>query len=156
MLLERGEERLLSAVEQGRIPVNAAVAIVGAGEDNQAMQAAMQEAYESGKLRGKQLLEMRRLLERRQAQGRKMGRTALSKKSSVTSSGLVRTYQREVDRQRLLVKKAEFTQQQLLFIASALRQLLSDEHFATLLRAEALDTLPTYLADRVWSGRNGQ
>jgi ParB family transcriptional regulator, chromosome partitioning protein len=27
---------------------------------------------------------------------------------------------------------------------------LVNEHFTTLLRAEGLDTLPTYLAERVW------
>jgi ParB family chromosome partitioning protein len=49
-----------------------------------------------------------------------------------------------------MVKKAEFTQQRLLFVTGALRQLLVDENFATLLRAEGLNTLPKYLADRVW------
>ena len=31
------------------------------------------------------------------------------------------------------------------------RQLLADENFTNLLRAEGLDTLPQYLADRVWA-----
>ena len=48
-----------------------------------------------------------------------------------------------------MVRKAEFTQQRLLFVTSALRELFSDEHFATLMRAEGLDTLPKYLADRI-------
>jgi len=29
---------------------------------------------------------------------------------------------------------------------------MADEHFTTLLRAENLDSLPKYLAERVWSG----
>lgn len=62
----------------------------------------------------------------------------------------MRTYQREVERQKLVVKKAELTQQRLLFVVSALRQLLADENFVTLLRAEHLDTMPNYLANRVW------
>ena len=57
-----------------------------------------------------------------------------------------------VERQRLIIRKAEFTQQRLMFFVGALRQLLEDEHFTTLLRAEGLDTLPKYLAERVWSG----
>ena len=52
MLLKNGEERLLVAVEKGRIPLNAALTIVGAGDDDKAVQAALQDAYESGKLRG--------------------------------------------------------------------------------------------------------
>ena len=52
-------------------------------------------------------------------------------------------------RQKLMVKKAELNEQRLLFIVSALRTLLRDENFLTLLRAEQLDTLPKFLAEQV-------
>lgn len=151
-LLKHGEERLLVAVEKGRIPLNAALTIVGAGDDDKAVQAALQDAYESGKLRGKQLLQARRVIERRQTLGRSMARGTPRNKADVTSSSLVRVYQKEVDRQKQMVKKAEIAQQRLLFVVGALRQLLADENFTTLLRAEGLDSLPKYLADRVWAG----
>ena len=82
-----------------------------------------------------------------------MGGRMISRKGQgdVTTSSLVRNYQREVERQKLLVRKAETAQRNLLFIVGALRQLLADENFTTLLRAESLDSLPQYLADRVWS-----
>jgi ParB family chromosome partitioning protein len=48
------------------------------------------------------------------------------------------------------VRKAEFTQQRLLFVVGALRQLFADENFINLLRAEGLASLPKYLAERVW------
>lgn len=152
-LLNHGEERLLVGVEQGRIPLNSALAIVGAGEDDKAVQTALQDAYESGDLRGKRLLEARRILERRQSLGRSARRRASRKQAEVTTSSLVRTYQKEVERQRAMVRKAEFTQQRLLFVVGALRDLFSDENFINLLRAEQLDTLPKYLADRVWPRR---
>jgi ParB family transcriptional regulator, chromosome partitioning protein len=148
-LLQHGEERLLVAVQKGRIPLNTALAIVGSGSDDRAIQAALQQAYESGDLRGKQLLEAKKVLERRMNLGRTVDRGTPRKRTNVTPSSLVRTYQREVERQRLLVKKAEFAQQRLLFVTGALRQLLSDEHFANLMRAEGLDTLPKYLAERI-------
>jgi len=151
-LLQQGEERLLVAVETGRVPLNAALAIVGAGDDDKAMQAALQEAYECGKLRGRQLMEVRRIIERRQTLGRSVARTTPRKMADVSTSSLVRTYQREVERQKMTVKKAEFTQQRLMFVVSALRQFFADENFINLLRAEGLDTLPEYLANRVWSG----
>lgn len=151
-LLKNGEERLLVAVEKGRIPLNAALTIVGAGDDDKAVQAALQDAYESGKLRGKQLLQARKVIERRQTLGRSVARGTPRKRESVTTSSLIRTYQKEVDRQKQMVKKAEFTQQRLLFVVSALRELLADENFTTLLRAEGLDSLPKYLAERVWAG----
>ena len=151
-LLQQGEERLLIAVETGRVPLNAALAIVGAGDDDKAMQAALQEAYECGKLRGRQLMEVRRIIERRQTLGRSVARATSRKVADVSTSSLVRTYQREVERQKMTVKKAELTQQRLLFVVSALRQFFADENFINLLRAEGLDTLPEYLGDRVWSG----
>ena len=150
-LLTKGEERLLIAIEQGRIPLNAALAIVGVGDDETAVQAALQEAYESGKLRGKQLLQARRVIERRRTLGRSAARAAQRKREDVTPSSLVRTYQREVDRQRQIVKKAKLAEQRLMFVIGALRELLADENFFTLLRAEGLDSLPKYIADRVWS-----
>jgi len=128
------------------------LSIVGAGDDDRAVQIALQDAYESGKLRGKQLLQARRVIERRQTLGRSIARGTPRKVKDVTTTSLVRTYQKEVERQKQMVKKAEIAQQRLLFVVSALRELLSDENFTTLLRAENLDTLPKYLADRVWPG----
>jgi ParB family chromosome partitioning protein len=151
-LLHQGEERLVIAVEKGRIPLNAALAIVGAGDDDVAVQAALQDAYESGKLRGKPLMDARRIIERRKTLGRSAGRNMSGKLADVTTSSLVRTYQHEVERQKAIVRKAEFAQQRLMFVVGALRQLYADENFVNLLRAEGLATLPKYLAERVWPG----
>nr|WP_115707643.1 plasmid partitioning protein RepB C-terminal domain-containing protein [Cupriavidus taiwanensis] len=149
-LLQHGEERLLIAVEKGTIPLTAALTIVGAGDDDKAIQAALQEAYESGKLRGKQLINARRIIERRQTLGRSASRYMTGRQADVTTSSLVRTYEGEVERQKAMVRKAEFTQQRLLFVVGALQQLFADENFVNLLRAESLATLPKYLAERVW------
>lgn len=154
-LLKNGEERLLIAVESGRIPLNAALAIAGAGSNDKDIQAALQEAYENGQLRGNHLIQARKVIEKRRSLGRTIARGAPRKVQDVTSSSLIRTYQHEVERQKLMVKKAEFAQQRLLFVAEAMRQLMANENFTNLLRAEGLDTLPQYLADRVWARGSG-
>ncbi len=146
-LMQRGEERLLVGVSRGDIPLNAAMAIIGAADDDRAVQSALQEAYDSGTLRGRQLTAARRVIERRKALGRSVAKNAKRGGEDLTTSSLVRTYQNEVERQRLIVKKAEATQQRLMFVISALRRLMSDENFINLLRAEGLDTLPKNLAD---------
>ena len=61
----------------------------------------------------------------------------------------MRTYQREVERQRKMVLKAEHAHQRLLLVVQGLKKLFADEHFVNLLRAEGLDTLPKYLAERI-------
>ncbi|MBS2128564.1 ParB/RepB/Spo0J family partition protein [Burkholderia thailandensis] len=149
-LLRQGEERLVVAVEKGLVPLNAALMIVGAGDDDAEIQAALQEAYESGKLRGKQLMTARRIIERRKALGKSTARHMPKMSATITTSSLVRTYEREVERQKAMVRKAEFAQQRLLFVVGALRQLFADENFVNLLRAEGLASLPKYLAERVW------
>ncbi|BBB58695.1 chromosome partitioning protein ParB [Undibacterium sp. KW1] len=150
VLLERGEERLLVAVEKGKIPLTAALAIVSGNRDDKAIQQALQEAYESGQLRGKQLFEAKRVIESRQTLGRTLGCSMPRKRANVTTTSLVRTYQKEVSRQQLLVKKATTAQHRLLFVTNALRQLFLDENFSNLLRAEGIDTLPAYLEQRIW------
>ena len=61
-------------------------------------------------------------------------------------------YRREADRQRALVQKAATAEERLLIIVTALKALLADEDFTTLLRAEDLDTMPEYLAERIKKG----
>ena len=51
-------------------------------------------------------------------------------------------YRRESQKQRLMVKKARICETKLLFVVTALRRLVADDHFATLLRAEELATMP--------------
>ena len=48
-----------------------------------------------------------------------------------------------------MVLKAEHAHQRLLLVVQGLKKLFADEHFVNLLRAEGLDTLPKYLADRI-------
>lgn len=151
-LLKNGEERLLIAVESGRIPLNAALSIAGAGNTGKDVQVALQEAYESGELRGNHLLNARKVIEKRRTLGRSIARGAPRKVAEVTSSSLIRTYQNEVGRQKIMIKKAEFVQQRLFFVVEAMRQLLADENFTNLLRAEGLESLPKYLADRINAG----
>lgn len=148
-LIEHGEERLLVAVQNEQIPLNAALCILAAGDDDKSIQQALQNAYESGSLRGRQLMEARRLIQKRQQLGRSVSRGMSRKKADVTTSSLVREYQKEVQRQQIMVRRASASQERLLFIAGALRRLIADDNFTNLLRAEGLDTIPKYLAERI-------
>lgn len=148
-LLEEGEERLLSAVETGKIPLSVAIDIAEADEEG--VQEALADAYQNGFLRGKKLLVAKRLVEQRQRRGKaiRRGPSSMATQSPMSSETLVRTYEKEVQRQRLIIRRAEVTQNRLLFIVQGVRQLLADENFLTLLRAEGLETMPRPLADLV-------
>ncbi|OUJ14253.1 plasmid partitioning protein RepB C-terminal domain-containing protein [Acetobacter sp. DsW_063] len=150
-LLDRGEERLLAAVETGLIPITLAMEI--SRSETEEAQNLLLDAYETGKLRGKKLAAVRRMLEMRLHSQRKslptgrLGRKTSSRR--MTAADLMQVYQREAERQRLLVKKSDFTQTRLLFIVEALKELLANDGFINLLRAEGLATMPRALTVRV-------
>lgn len=147
-LLKNGEEKLVQAVERGKIPVSVAVTI--ATSDDHAVQKALAEAYEANQLRGKRLLAARRLIERRRTNGKAIrGGARRTNGEGLSSKDLLKTYEEETTRMRLVIQKSKLCETRLLFIASALKQLLNDENFHTLFRAESLDTLPAYLADQI-------
>lgn len=156
-LLERGEERLVAAVETGVIPITLAMEISKA--ESEEAQTLLLDAYETGKLRGKRLASARRILDMRlRAQGKGLPSGRLGRKGSgrrMTANDLMQVYQRQAEKQRLLVKKSDFTQTRLLFIVEALKDLLTDEGFLNLLRAEGLATMPRALAMRISGGGDG-
>jgi ParB family chromosome partitioning protein len=153
-LLDHGEERLINAVERGIIPHSIAMEIAKAGDGE--VQNALADAYEQKALPGNQVVAIRRIIEQRKISGKAgRGRNGASggPRVRVTADSLVRAYRKETDRQKLLIKKAALAQSRLLFVVNGLRRLLSDEHFVTLLRAEAMHTLPKPLAERLGVAR---
>lgn len=147
-LMERGEERLLAAVEAGHMPISVAIRVA---EANGEEQLALQEAYESKQLRGKKLLTAKRLIETRKRRGKTFRDSHSGPRSrregEISAQDVLKVYQREVDRKRLLTRKAEFVSNRLLFITEALHRLFKEDNFNTLLRAEDLTTLPKPLSD---------
>lgn len=152
-LLDHGEERLLTGVDRGVIPPSIAMEIAKAKDVD--VQRALADAYERRTLPGKQVIAIRRIIEQRNLVGKTTTRAGFASrgKKRVTAEVLVRAYRRETDRQKLLVKKAAVSQHRLIFVVNGLRQLMADEHFTTLLRAEEMATLPRSLADRIKRGR---
>lgn len=146
-LVENGEDRLVAAVERGDIPITSAIEI--ATFDDAAMQRSLQDAYDSGKLRGRALLKIRRLIEERRARGKDLGHSGSRQYKAPSPQDLVRTLRKETQKQELLVRKSRHCEQQLRFVLSALKDLMRNEHFVTLLRAEKLDALPKYLNEMI-------
>ncbi len=147
-LMERGEERLLSAVEAGHMPISLAIRVSENPEDEQR---ALHEAYESKQLRGNRLLLAKKLIDTRKRRGKTFGDDRKRNKRdkgdrAISAQDVLKVYQREVDRKRLLTRKADMVSNRLLFVTEALRHLLQDENFKNLLRAESLTTLPKPLA----------
>ncbi|MDE1152829.1 MAG: plasmid partitioning protein RepB C-terminal domain-containing protein [Micavibrio sp.] len=148
-LLERGEARLLCAVEAGQIPITIAMTISDTPEEG--MQEVLQEIYNTKQLRGSRLILAKKLIEKRRFLGKAMhsGSRTTSKSGTekISVHQVMKVYQKEVDRKRLLTRKADIASNRLLFIVEALRRLFQEEHFNVLLQAEEIATLPKPLSD---------
>ena len=151
-LQEAGEERLINAVEAGRIPLNIALEI--ARSEDSSIQESLAAAYEAKQLKGNQLLAARRLIEQRRLR-EKRNRPDPRKKSTsgISPEILMTTWNKEIARQRDLVRKADRTSSDLTFVIAALDALFKDEDFYTLLRAEKMETLPAPIASLVLERR---
>jgi ParB family transcriptional regulator, chromosome partitioning protein len=146
-LLSKGETRLVEAVERGEIPIVVAIQIANA--DDEQIQRSLTEAYETGKLRGKALLKVRRLIETRRLRGQGQDARGPRQRKAPSAQDVIRTYKREAQRQERFVKQARAFDRQLRFAVSALKRLFEDENLVNLLRAESLDGLPKYIAEAV-------
>lgn len=144
-LLERGEENLIEAVEAGKLPISVAIEIAS-GNDHD-VQRALSEAYEKGELRGARLTAARRVIAERIRKQQESGKTQHTRK--ITADTLVKEYQQKIREQKNLIHKANVAKDRILLVVSAMRQLMADEHFLTLLRAEDLNDIPEQLASRL-------
>ena len=149
-LLEHGEQRLLAGVEAGSMPITVAVKI--AESPNEEVQNALQDAYDNNLLRGKKLIEAKKILELRKRFG-KMSRGGIHTSrnnrnaEAITARDVMKIYTKEVERKRLLNRRAASTDRAIIFVVEAMRCLLRDEAFKKLLEAERLHRMPKQLAD---------
>lgn len=138
-LLENAEEELIKALERRAITPTMAIEIARA--DTPQLQAALLELYKGEKRTINEIAKIRRLFQQRSLEQRRRGASKPAERE-VTAAGLIRAYRRETDRQKAVAQKAELAQMRLLFIVNALRSLLKERMFASLLREEQLDKLP--------------
>ena len=150
-LLEKGEERLLRSVESGQMPFSVALEIAEA-EDHE-IQAALQSAYEKKLLRGRKLIIAKRLIEVRRQRGKGLKYSTKPKAPALSSETLLQAFQEDVDRKRMLIRRAETAKARLVFITQAVRKLLAGPQFAGILAEEGFASLPEALAARLQSQR---
>lgn len=131
--------------EAGRIPVSVAVEI--ARGNNHEVQTALSQAYDKGVLRGAKLASAKRIIMRRITQRNKSAKLPSDRK--LTGDAVAREYRHHVRLQKNLVEKANVTTDRLILLTTAMRTLVSDDHFVALLRAEQLADMPEQLAARM-------
>lgn len=147
-LYDHGEERLLAAVEMGRIAVQTAAII--ARSEHSDVQGALLDAFEQGQISHNELTKARLIADSRKMFGKL--RAPGGKSAPLTGEAIVRAFQRERQKQRQALKKAELCETRLFFVVNAMKMLFRDENFVNLLRAEGLESLPEFLAEKIKEG----
>ncbi len=147
-LVENGEERLITAVDRGEISMSTAKLI--AETEDKSLQAALREAFQKKLIPANELRRARKVAEVRGlvGKGNKPIRNARTRKAT-TLNGLLKEYQEDAQRHKLMIKNAKVCEARVLFVLSALKKLFNEDHFVTLLRAEGIDTAPKPLMDRL-------
>jgi len=144
-LRSAGEERLLDAAIKGKVPLGVAIDI--AKTDNRETQQGLLKAYENRQLNQTSIRVVKKLLDQRHFLGKSLSSGGKSTRRKQTAEDLVYAYQKESQRQKLMVKKAKFCEAKLVFLQAAFKQLLSNEDFINLLRAEGLASAPKFIAE---------
>jgi len=144
-LLNKGEGKLLASVDSGVLPLSMAVEISKSGEPE--VQRMLAEAYEQGKLRGRKLEKVRRMLKERARCKDVYGPNPSGPRSQHKASleDLQRDYEEEAAKQRTMSRNAAYAQERLIFVREVLRELLADVEFVQLLGQEGMPTLPRLL-----------
>ena len=147
-LIDKGEERLLSAVEKNQVPLTIAIKIATSPNEEQK---ALQDAYENEGLRGNKFVIAQRLIEKRRTLGKSIRNSGTRKRGGETLSAreMVQKFKTEMDRMRVLVDKFNKTEATLTIVVESFYNLLKDDNFKTLLRAEDMNTMPQALADMI-------
>jgi len=146
-LQKAGEERLLDAAINGKIPLGVAMDIAKANSPE--LQRELLKGFESKELNQFAIRTVKRLIDQRRFVGKGRDTDADKKKSRTNADSLVNAFKRESQKQRLMVKKARLCDAKLVITVTALGKLLGDENFFNLLRAESLADIPQYLQDKL-------
>jgi ParB family chromosome partitioning protein len=145
-LLDQGETQLLRDVEMRRVPLTVAITIATGA--NAEIQRALSDAYQKGELRGAKLETVKRIIARRSPGSDETPKLA-TLQPKVSTATLIKEYQRHTERQRAFVQSAVVARRRILMATAAMKQLLADENFKTLLRAESLFSMPSHLDARI-------
>jgi ParB family chromosome partitioning protein len=147
-LLDKGEHRLVNAVEKKGIPLYIAMKMMT--ENNDEMQKALMEAYESGELSGKRLLDAKKIFMHRIHYGK--GKSpSKNKNANLSSKDIMSALGDSIKAKRRLIKKSDNLSSLITFSAAALKKLFKDVNFRNQLKVENITEMPETVMEIIGS-----
>lgn len=139
MLINKGENKLLSAVESGCIPISFAVEI--ARVDFEGGQELLIKAFDEGLIKHKDVGKIREILDSRD-EGLKgfinNNFGVAKKKKKMTTDELQQLYQDNISQHKKIKNKAEYVEIKLLVASQIFKELTSNESFSKIIVEESL------------------
>ncbi|WP_237387678.1 ParB/RepB/Spo0J family partition protein [Xenorhabdus sp. Sc-CR9] len=148
LLLEKGEQKLLSAVERGQIPLSLAVRF--ARSDDKHNQNLLIDAYNNGLITNKNVSTIKKILEIRSSGNKgSASHDYLYHQNSqkISTEELRSIYQKNVEEHRLLQTKSEYVMENLILAKQILSELLLEPSFNEILTTENLTSIPSIIID---------
>jgi len=139
MLINKGENKLLSAVESGCIPISFAVEI--ARVDFEGGQELLIKAFDEGLIKHKDVGKIREILDSRDEglKGFINNNFGVSKKKKkMTTDELQQLYQDNISQHKKIKNKAEYVEIKLLVASQIFKELTSNESFSKIVVEESL------------------
>ena len=137
MLIDKAENKLIAAVESGKIPISLAVEI--AKTDYQGAQELFVQAFEKGEIKHKDIIKIRAILDARN-EGLKgfngAGFGYSKKKKELTTEDLTKLYQENIDSHKKIKKKALFVEENIILARQIIQDIMNDDGFAKLVKEE--------------------
>ncbi|HBY9539988.1 TPA: ParB N-terminal domain-containing protein [Klebsiella aerogenes] len=147
-LKENGEDKLLSAVETGKIPIYLAVEISRVKGDD--LQNVLLDGFNSGELNPKQLSVIKKILAQRTTSGKSSNNNAFVqgvKKKKLTPEELRSLYEDNVQKHKMLHTRSEFTMSSLLIVKEVMTTLLQNADFVDILMEQDVNSVPAFIIE---------
>jgi len=143
-LLDKGEHRLVNAVEKKGLPLY--IAMKMATESDDAIQKALIEAYESGKLIGKRLIDAKKVLMQRMHYGKGKS-SSKNKTEKISSKDVITAFEDSIKTKTRLIKKSDTVSTLITLSIAALKTLFKDINFRNQLKVENIHELNKNILD---------
>ncbi|PWK09433.1 ParB/RepB/Spo0J family partition protein [Pantoea ananatis] len=147
MLINKGENKLLSAVESGCIPISFAVEI--ARVDFEGGQELLIKAFDEGLIKHKNVGKIREILDSRDEglKGFINNNFGVAKKrKKMTTDELQQLYQDNISQHKKIKNKAEYVEIKLLVVGQIFKELTSNEIFFKIVSEESLQDVVKVIA----------
>lgn len=147
MLINKGENKLLSAVESGCIPISFAVEI--ARVDFEGGQELLIKAFDEGLIKHKDVGKIREILDSRDEglKGFINNNFGVAKKrKKMTTDELQQLYQDNIYQHKKIKNKAEYVEIKLLVVGQIFKELISNDIFSKIVSEESLQDVVKVIA----------